>query len=89
MPRRSSPHFSVILIPRGWGIAIIIPKKLHRRAVDRHRLKRRIAAILSGRPALALPPSFVLYPKAGALALPSQSMREELATLLTPRAPVR
>jgi len=66
----------------GRGYAIVIPKKVLRRAVDRHRLKRRVVGALR-HPPLRLPPTAVVYPRASAANLTPLEMRAELATLFS------
>lgn len=76
----STTHFRAI-IPPGRGYAIVIPKKVVRLAVDRHRLKRRIVGALPPPPPLPLPQACILYPLSGATNLSPQEMRAELETL--------
>lgn len=59
---------------------MIVSKKTLPKAADRHRLKRRIFAILG---ALPLSGSVVVYPRASALSLPVRDLRSELSTLLS------
>ncbi len=79
--RLSSPHFTVSAAPtpRGGG-AVVVPKKVAPRSVDRHLLKRRALTILAPwcRPHLAL----VIYAKAGSPFLPFAALRNELTSLL-------
>lgn len=82
-PRLSSPHFTVLVPPTGHGYAVVIPKKTLRRAVDRHRLKRRVIEALQCPGTVALPPTLILFPTAATLNLPVQDLRAELSLLLS------
>ena len=81
--RISSIYFSGLLPQTGKGYAVVIPKKILRRAVDRHRLKRRVAEELRHQPSLALPPALVIFPKASVLRLTTKELTADLHNLLT------
>ncbi|MBI3572252.1 ribonuclease P protein component [Candidatus Kaiserbacteria bacterium] len=79
--RASSAHFSLV-VPAGnlHGYAVVIPKKVARFSVTRHRLKRRVLSVLR---ALPLPPALIVFPKVSTLALSSEEIKAELASLLS------
>ena len=77
--RFSSEHFSITLPLQGEGYAVVIPKKIYRLSVTRHRLKRRINAILRTK---KLPLAAVVYPKASAAILAFKEMENELSSLI-------
>lgn len=80
--RGSTPHFSVVWGPssHGGGAAAVVSKKVARRSVDRHLLKRRMLEAM--RP-FALPDRFlVVYAKAGSPTLAFRALAEELQSLL-------
>lgn len=80
--RASTAHFLVLLakVPGKGGVAVVVPKKVASRAVDRHLLKRRIMATLHSfeTPGIAL----VVHAKSGALTLPYQTLRTEVLELV-------
>ncbi len=61
-------------------MAVVVSKKVARRAVDRHLIKRRISSILAKHPLPHL--AVVVYAKAGSLSLPFPILQEELEGLL-------
>ncbi len=77
--RRSSSHFSVVIPHEGQGYAVVISKKTVKLSVKRHLLKRRILSALRK---LDLPPSLIVYPKAGSLTLPFKELTEQLKTTI-------
>ncbi len=80
--RGSTAHFSAVWGPslHGGGAAAVVSKKVARRSVDRHLLKRRMLEAM--RP-YALPGRFlVVYAKGGSTTLPFRAVAEELQTLL-------
>ena len=78
--RFSSTHFTAIL-PRGAeGYTVVIPKKIARLSVTRHRAKRRMLAALR---TLELPNALILFPKSSALRLDYAHMKAELISLLS------
>ena len=83
-PRATSPHFSAVFPQKASGYAVIVSKKTAKLSVTRHRLKRRTLAALRTFP--SLPPSLIVYPKAGALTLTSEEMRSELQKLVEKRS---
>ncbi len=48
LPRTTVPHFSISYghLPNAAGIGIIVPKKIAKSSVERHRLKRRVREIV-------------------------------------------
>ncbi len=85
--RLSSPHFSVVFsesaatLPAGrQGYAVIIPKKVARLSVTRHRIKRQISAALQ---ALTIQKALIIFPHASASSVSYQDMETELADLLS------
>ncbi|MDB5195150.1 MAG: Ribonuclease protein component [Parcubacteria group bacterium] len=80
--RALSAHFSVTVAPSVEGrAAAVVSKKTAKRAVDRHLLKRRMLAVAS--PHVLSGRSFVMYARAGSLALPYRTLARELGDLLT------
>ncbi len=79
--RASSAHFSIVAVPaREGGAAAVVSKKVARRSVDRHLLKRRMLAVL--RPYLTPGRSIIAYARAGSLGLPYGVLKAELESLL-------
>ncbi len=78
-----SPHFSVTVRPRtsAGGCAAVISKKVARLSVDRHRLKRRMLAVV--RPWCSPDAALVVYARPGSPGLPFPDLMEELSLLLT------
>lgn len=71
----------MIVIPEGvTGYAVIIPKKVARLSVTRHRLKRQIFEALRTFP---LPPALIIFPRTAASSVHYQDMRTELEGLLS------
>ncbi|MEJ0053717.1 MAG: ribonuclease P protein component [bacterium] len=78
--RLFSPHFSATLSETSAGVAAVVSKKVEKTSVGRHRLKRRILGVLASYntlPALGI----IVFAKAGAAALSSKELREELREL--------
>jgi ribonuclease P protein component len=78
--RLSSPHFSAVVSEDTKGIAVVVPKKVARLSVTRHRIKRRTLAALR---TLRLPPALILFPKESVQTLGDFDMKLELAALLS------
>lgn len=85
--RISSPHFTIIVpkdeggLPAGrQGYAVVVPKKVARLSVTRHRIKRRILAALKK---LSLPPSLIVFPRASVNSVDYQDIETELASLIS------
>lgn len=79
--RAISAHFSVSYRPlEGGGCAAVVSKKVAKRSVDRHALKRRINAVLL--PWCSPTRSLIVYARAGSLTLSSAQLAEELNELL-------
>lgn len=79
--RAASVHFSLSWAPvKAGGAAAVVSKKVARRAVDRHLLKRRMLEVL--RPYASPSRSLVAYAKAGSLGLPYAAVKAELEPLL-------
>ncbi|HEX2792299.1 MAG TPA: ribonuclease P protein component [Candidatus Paceibacterota bacterium] len=81
--RSVSPHFSLTVRKTSvsGGCAAVISKKVAKRAVDRHLLKRRIFSVM--RPWCDPARSIIVYARAGSGALPFSALKRELAELLT------
>ena len=79
--RRGEVHFTALL-PQGEGYAVVISKKTLPKAVDRHRLKRRILGALRTLPS-ALPRALIIYPKASAASRTTRELEEALTKLLS------
>ncbi|MBP6860480.1 MAG: ribonuclease P protein component [Candidatus Pacebacteria bacterium] len=79
--RAASAHFLVIFAPPpARGCAVVVPKKVASRAVDRHLLKRRVSAVIG--PSCSSIGALVVHAKPGALALSYPALRQELLTLI-------
>lgn len=80
--RISSPNFSAIIPKDTSGYAVVVSKKTARLSVTRHRIKRRVLGALR-QLTISLPPSFILYPRASALDMEYDELRQELIKLLS------
>lgn len=79
--RASSPHFSLVTGPSlQGGVAVVVSKKVARRSVDRHLVKRRIISLLS--PWVDSKRYLVIYAREGSVTLPYRTLAEELTSLL-------
>lgn len=79
--RAASPHFSLSWgVARSGGAAVVVSKKVARRSVDRHLLKRRMLAVM--RPFVREDRFLVAYARTGAHTLPFKALKEELTALL-------
>lgn len=80
--RATSAHFSVTIrkTQQTGGVAAVISKKVAKKSVDRHFLKRRILEIL--RPHTFPTLSLIVYARAGAPTLPFQALKQELSELV-------
>ena len=79
--RRSSEHFRVIIPHEGRGYAVVIPKKVIKSAVGRHKLKRTVFSLLRELPR---PTALIVFPKAEATGVHYQDLKTELIELLSP-----
>jgi ribonuclease P protein component len=77
--RASSEHFVAVFSESNKGYAVVVPKKVARLSVTRHRIKRQISSILK---TLLLPPALVLFPRSSVNSVSYQDMKVELANLL-------
>ena len=78
--RHTSPHFTAVISHKAQGYAVVIPKKIARLAVTRHRIKRRVLAALRTIP---LPPALLLFPKASVSSVSYEDIKTEIKTLLS------
>lgn len=78
--RLASPHFSAVVPREGWGYAVVVPKKVAKSSVTRHRIKRRVLGALR---VLAAPPALILYPRLSVARMPLAELRAELSALLS------
>ncbi len=79
--RLISKNLSVLLPQEGvQGYAVVLPKKVARLAVTRHRIKRHILAALR---TLSLPPSLIVFPKISVHSVSYEDIRTELKNLLS------
>ncbi|HUY62609.1 MAG TPA: ribonuclease P protein component [Candidatus Paceibacterota bacterium] len=78
--RFSTANFSAILPASAAGYAVIVPKKVARRAVDRHRIRRKTVEALRRLP---LPPALILFPRSAVRLTPPRDIQTELAELLS------
>ncbi len=83
LKRASTPHFSISYGPvlSGGGSAAIVPKKAVASAVARHRMKRRLRALL--RPWSAKDQVIIISARTGAAELSFADMEHELSEALT------
>lgn len=77
--RLSSLNFTATFSPETTGYAVVVSKKIVRLSVTRHRIKRRVLAILR---TLTLPPSLIIFPKSSANSVSYTDMRAEIENLL-------
>jgi ribonuclease P protein component len=79
--RISTTHFVAVISKEVRGYGVIVPKKVARLSVTRHRIRRRTLAALA---ALPLPKmGVVLFPKLPVNTLPFMELKAELTTLLS------
>lgn len=80
--RLESAHFSVTYraMPGKGGCTTVISKKVAKRSVDRHLLKRRMNASLL--PWCSPTRSLVVYARAGSLTLTFRELNQEISELL-------
>lgn len=77
----ASPHFSVWTGPaQQGGVSAVISKKVARRSVDRHLLKRRILAVIA--PLVRKDRFLVLYARGGSTTLTFSELRQEIISLI-------
>ena len=78
--RLSSLHFTAIISKEAKGYAVVVSKKVARLAVTRHRIKRRVLAVLK---TLPLPPALIIFPTSSAHSVSYQDIKTEIADLLS------
>ena len=80
--RAHSAHFSVSYgsSPALAGGAVVVPKKVARKSIDRHLLKRRIRAVM--RRYLSRNRTLIVYAKAGSSSLSFPELENELSALI-------
>ncbi|MGB4076523.1 MAG: ribonuclease P protein component [Minisyncoccia bacterium] len=79
--KATSEHFSLVFGPAtAGGCAAVVSKKVARRSVDRHLLKRRMLSV--ARPFVGLNRYLVLYARAGSPSLSFKTLASELTSLL-------
>lgn len=80
--RAHSAHFSISYgaSPTLAGGAVVVPKKVAKKSVDRHALKRRMREVI--RPYLSKNLTLITYAKPGAPALTYQELQKELSVLI-------
>lgn len=82
-----STHFSIVWkAAASGGCAAVVSKKVARRSVDRHLLKRRMLAVM--KPWCSPKRSLIVYARGGATSLPYRVLAEELSLLLSRAAKV-
>lgn len=79
--RVSSPHFVAVIPKETGGYAVIVPKKVARLSVTRHRIKRRVLEALRTLP--LLPPALILFPKPPVAHMTHKDVCMELTDLLS------
>ncbi|MBU6214327.1 ribonuclease P protein component [Patescibacteria group bacterium] len=78
--RISSEYFTAVIPEKTSGYAVVVPKKIARLSVARHRMKRQVIGALQSFP--LLPKSLIIFPKPSAFRLDSLHLRSDLAALL-------
>ena len=84
--RFSSPHFTVIVPKRGilpvgeQGYAVVVPKKIARLSVTRHRMKRQILEVLH---TLRLPPACIVFSRSSLNGVHYPDIEKELTNLFS------
>jgi ribonuclease P protein component len=78
--RVSSAHFTAVVSVQSKGSAVVVPKKVARLSVTRHRIKRRVLAVLR---TLPRPRSIILFPNAKVATMPYEELGAEIALLLS------
>lgn len=78
--RFSSSHFAVLIPERGEGYAVVVPKKVARLSVTRHRIKRQISEILRTIP---LPTALIVFSRSPLDDVHYEDMKKELTDLLS------
>jgi ribonuclease P protein component len=73
--RITLPYFALSASNEALGHAVIVSKQVARLSVTRHRVKRQVSAILR---TLELPPSLIVYARAGAPKRSFAQIKEEL-----------
>jgi ribonuclease P protein component len=79
--RLSSPHFLILVPEKASGYAVVIPKKVLKLSVDRHRVKRQVLEVL--REASSLPPALIVFPRSIARGVHYEDIKSELGDLLS------
>lgn len=80
--RAATRHFSISLTPSPSGrAAVVVSKKVAKKSVDRHLLKRRVLAVL----AADLPAQYacIVYARAGSPTLSFKALAAEIQELLS------
>jgi len=77
--RLSSPHFNIVISEDAQGYAVIVPNKVARLSVTRHRIKRRVLAALR---TISLPSALIVFPRLSASSVSYQDIKTELANLI-------
>ncbi|MFM2330679.1 MAG: Ribonuclease [Candidatus Parcubacteria bacterium] len=79
--RVSTPHFLAVFSTDTTGYAVVVPKKVARLSVTRHKIKRRV---LEAFRTLSTPESaLLLFPKQAVAEMSYAEVREELDELLS------
>ncbi len=76
--RLISEHFS-LSYSQGTGFSAVVSKKVAKRSVDRHLMKRRMLEVLKRGPHTK---AIIAYARSGAPSLPFSELKKELETLL-------
>jgi ribonuclease P protein component len=79
--RVASPHFKAVISAKTTGYAVVIPKKVARLSVTRHRIKRQVLSALRSFP--ELPPSLILFPQSSVALMNYRDIETELAGILS------
>lgn len=80
--RAQTEHFSLTTTPsEGGGLAAVVSKKVAKRSVDRHLLKRRMLEVM--RPFHKENYSLIAYARGGSPSLPFKTLKAEFEELLS------
>jgi ribonuclease P protein component len=85
--RAAGAHFSVLTAREPGGIGVVVSKKVARRSVDRHRIKRHVREALKELGVPGLNASIVVFARSSSATLSYAAVRDELAHLLRAHLP--
>jgi len=77
--RFSSPNLTIVVSKGAQGYAVIVPKKVARLSVTRHKIKRRVFEALR---TISFPGALIVFPRSSVSSVSYQDIEAELAGLL-------